>query len=56
MSEEYILPSVFDKQIVPKVAKAVAQAAIDSGEVVEQCTICHASGKANDVAKVHGVK
>ena len=31
LSEEYILPSVFDKQIVPKVAKAVAQAAIDSG-------------------------
>jgi len=31
VSEEYILPSVFDKKIVPKVAKAVAQAAIDSG-------------------------
>jgi malate dehydrogenase (oxaloacetate-decarboxylating) len=31
LSEEYILPSVFDKQIVPKVSKAVAQAAIDSG-------------------------
>ena len=31
LSEEYILPSVFDKQIVPKIAKAVAQAAIDSG-------------------------
>ncbi len=31
LSEEYILPSVFDKMIVPKVAKAVAQAAIDSG-------------------------
>ena len=31
LNEEYILPSVFDKQIVPKVAKAVAQAAIDSG-------------------------
>ncbi len=31
LSEEYILPSVFDKQIVPKIAKAVARAAIDSG-------------------------
>ena len=31
LSEEYILPSVFDKQVVPKVAKAVAQAAIESG-------------------------
>ena len=31
LSEEYILPSVFDKQIVPKIAKAVAQAAVDSG-------------------------
>lgn len=30
LSEEYILPSVFDKQIVPKIAKAVSQAAIDS--------------------------
>lgn len=31
LSEEYIVPSVFDKQVVPKIAKAVAQAAIDSG-------------------------
>ncbi len=31
LSEEYIIPSVFDKQVVPKIAKAVAQAAIDSG-------------------------
>ena len=31
LSEEYIIPSVFDKQVVPKVAKAVSQAAIDSG-------------------------
>ena len=31
LSEEYIIPSVFDKQLVPKIAKAVAQAAIDSG-------------------------
>ena len=31
LNEEYILPSVFDKHIVPNVAKAVAQAAIQSG-------------------------
>ena len=31
LSEEYIIPSVFDKQVVPKVAKAVSQAAFDSG-------------------------
>ena len=31
LSEEYIIPSVFDKQVVPKIAKAVSQAAIDSG-------------------------
>jgi len=31
LSEEYIIPSVFDKQVVPKMAKAVAQAAVDSG-------------------------
>ena len=31
LSEEYIIPSVFDKQVVPKLAKAVAQAAKDSG-------------------------
>jgi malate dehydrogenase (oxaloacetate-decarboxylating) len=31
LSEEYILPSVFDKQVVPKIAKAVSQAAIESG-------------------------
>ncbi len=31
LSEEYIIPSVFDKQVVPKVAKAVSQAAIESG-------------------------
>jgi malate dehydrogenase (oxaloacetate-decarboxylating) len=44
LSEEYILPSVFDKPIVPKVATAVAQAAIDSGiarktkkEAEEEC-------------------
>ncbi|MDR4493635.1 MAG: NAD-dependent malic enzyme [Nitrospirales bacterium] len=31
LSEEYIIPSVFDKQVFPKIAKAVAQAAVDSG-------------------------
>lgn len=31
LSEEYIIPSVFDKQVVPKIAKAVAQAATESG-------------------------
>ncbi len=31
LSEEYIIPSVFDKHVVPKLAKAVAQAAKDSG-------------------------
>jgi OmcA/MtrC family decaheme c-type cytochrome len=29
------------------------QKAIDDGEVVEQCTICHGSGRDADVAKVH---
>jgi OmcA/MtrC family decaheme c-type cytochrome len=32
------------------------QAAIDSGEVVEQCALCHATGKANDVAEAHAVR
>ena len=31
LNEEYILPSVFDKRVVPHVAKAVARAAVDSG-------------------------
>jgi len=31
LSEDYIIPSLFDKQVVPRVAKAVAQAAIVSG-------------------------
>lgn len=31
LSEDYIIPSVFDKQVVPRVSKAVAQAARDSG-------------------------
>ncbi len=31
LTEEYIIPSVFDKNVVPAVAKAVAQAAQNSG-------------------------
>lgn len=31
------------------------QEAIDSGQVVEQCTICHGSGAVADVARVHGI-
>ena len=31
LNEEYIIPSVFDKNVVPTVAKAVAQAAQESG-------------------------
>ncbi len=31
LSEDYIIPSVFDKQVVQAVAKAVTKAAIDSG-------------------------
>ena len=31
------------------------QAAIDSGKVVEQCSVCHASGKTADVSKVHNL-
>ncbi|WP_447863253.1 malic enzyme-like NAD(P)-binding protein [Nitrospira calida] len=31
LSEDYIIPSVFDKEVVPRVAKAVAAAARDSG-------------------------
>ena len=31
MNKEYILPSVFDRRVVPQVAKAVAQAALESG-------------------------
>jgi len=34
---------------------STTQQAIDSGEVVEQCTICHGSGAVADVARVHGV-
>ncbi|MGQ0811767.1 MAG: malic enzyme-like NAD(P)-binding protein, partial [Nitrospiraceae bacterium] len=31
LSEDYIIPSLFDKEIVPQVAKAVAAAARDTG-------------------------
>ena len=31
LSDDYIIPSVFDKEVVPRVAKAVAAAARDSG-------------------------
>ena len=31
LNEEYIIPSVFDKHVVPQVAKAVAKAAQDTG-------------------------
>jgi len=31
LNEEYIIPSVFDKKVVPAVAKAVSQAAQESG-------------------------
>ncbi|TDG12459.1 OmcA/MtrC family decaheme c-type cytochrome [Seongchinamella unica] len=32
---------------------ATSQAAIDSGEVVEQCSVCHGSGRNADVSVVH---
>jgi OmcA/MtrC family decaheme c-type cytochrome len=35
---------------------STSQAAIDNGEVVEQCSVCHASGRASDVAVKHNVK
>ena len=31
LSEDYIIPSVFDKEVVPRVAKAVATAARETG-------------------------
>ncbi len=31
LSEDYIIPSLFDKTVVPQVARAVAAAARDSG-------------------------
>ncbi len=35
---------------------ATSQAALDEGEVVEQCSICHGSGRTADVAEVHPVR
>jgi len=34
---------------------STSQEAIDSGEVVEQCSVCHGSGKVVDVSVVHGI-
>jgi malate dehydrogenase (oxaloacetate-decarboxylating) len=31
LSEDYIIPSLFDKEVVPRVAKAVAGAARETG-------------------------
>ena len=31
LNEEYIIPSVFDKKVVPSIAKAVANAAKETG-------------------------
>ncbi|MEH6591012.1 MAG: OmcA/MtrC family decaheme c-type cytochrome [Halioglobus sp.] len=35
---------------------ATSQASIDSGEVVEQCVLCHASGRSSDIAVKHRVE
>ena len=35
---------------------STTQRAIDDGEVVEQCELCHGSGKVADVSIVHGVR
>lgn len=35
---------------------ATSQAAIDSGEVVETCDVCHGTGRASDVAVKHNVR
>ncbi|MEZ5573087.1 MAG: OmcA/MtrC family decaheme c-type cytochrome [Halioglobus sp.] len=34
---------------------ATTQAAIDSGEVLETCTVCHGTGRVADVAEVHDI-
>ncbi len=36
-------------------AFSTSQAALDSGEVVEQCELCHGSGRSADVEAVHGL-
>jgi len=38
LGEDYIIPSIFDKQVVPQVAKAVAQAAWTTGVARRQST------------------
>ncbi len=35
---------------------ATTQAAIDDGSVVEQCSVCHGSGRVADVAEVHHIR
>ena len=32
---------------------ATSQAAIDEGEVIEECSVCHGEGRNADVAEVH---
>ena len=32
-----------------------SQAAIDSGEVIEQCEVCHSPGRSADVSIAHGL-
>jgi hypothetical protein len=32
---------------------ATSQRALDEGELVEQCSLCHGPGKVADVAEVH---
>ena len=33
----------------------ISQFAIDGGEVIEQCEVCHDSGRSHDVAEVHNL-
>jgi len=35
---------------------ATSQAALDDGDVVEQCSVCHRAGAIADVAEVHGLE
>ena len=35
---------------------STTQAAIDNGQIVEQCELCHGSGKTSDVSLVHGIR
>jgi len=34
---------------------STTQQAIDDGQVVEQCSVCHGSGRSSDVARVHDI-